>query len=127
VVHVHDLVDFVTKESQMAGRCAAVYIKSGEVQREGAIALKNGDGVTYTVPQSIRLPNVDKLVEVSFRVNRTCGASAINVTSGGETLASYKRERMAPGEMEKVSIPLKLLKKVQNNEMMVSIEDREVK
>ncbi len=126
VVHVHDLVDFVTKESQRAGRCAAEYIKGGQVAGEGAIVLKNGDGVTYTVPQSIRLSNVDKLVEVSFRVNRTCKASAINVTSGGETLASYRRERMAPGEMEKVSIPLKLLDKVQNNELMVSIEDGEV-
>lgn len=126
VIHVHDLVDFVTKESQNAGRCAAWYIKGSKEPREEAITLKNGDGVTYTVPQKVRLSNVDKLIEVSFRVNRTCRASAINVTSGGEMLASYRRECMAPGEMEKISIPLKLLENVQNNEIVVSIEDREV-
>lgn len=122
VVHVHDLVDFVTAESQKAGRSAAEYVKNGETKEQDYIELKNGDCVGYTVPQKIRPANVDKMVEVMFRVRNVYKDVAIKVTSGGEELASFKREHMAPGEMEKIVIPKAFFDKVKDGEITVSVE-----
>ncbi len=120
VVHVHDLVDYVTAESARAGEAAAEYIKNGEKHGE-VITVKNGDGVTYTVPQKIRMTEDGKNAEIFFRVNRVMGDSAINVVSGGEKIASFKREHMAPGEMEHIVIPQVLLKKA-SGELTVETE-----
>jgi hypothetical protein len=58
------------------------------------------------------MANVEKTVEIFFRVNRVCGDSVIRVTDeGGAALASFKREHLAPGEMEHVSMPKVLLEK----------------
>lgn len=122
VVHVHDLVDFVTAESQKAGRSAAEYVKNGETKDQTCIELKNGDNVGYTVPQKIRPANVDKMVEVMFRVRNVFKNVEIKVRSNGEQLASFKREHMAPGEMEKIVIPKAFLDKVENGEITVSVE-----
>jgi heterodisulfide reductase subunit A-like polyferredoxin len=121
VVHVHDLVDFVTAESQRAGRAAAQYVQQGETDT-AAIAVQNGDGVTYTVPQRIRLDAVDKAVELFFRVNRVCKDSAICVESNGVQLARFKREHLAPGEMERITLPKVLLQKA-TGPITVSIEE----
>ncbi len=111
VTHVHDLVDFVTQESQRAGAAAAKYVLGGEPAGE-AIPLQNGDAVSYTVPQRVRPANVDKAVEVFFRVNRICGKSEILVTAGERRLAAFKRDRLAPGEMEHITLPKALLEGV---------------
>ena len=102
VVHVHDLVDFVTAESQRAGRAAALYAQNGEPQGP-CVEVKNGQAVNYTVPQHIRTGNVEKFVEIFFRVNNVYRNRVIRISSGGKVLASFRREHMAPGEMEKVA------------------------
>ena len=126
VCHVHDLVDFVTAESQRAGAAAARYVLGGE--RAGGesalLQLKNGDGVTYTVPQRVRREQVDRMCEVFFRVNRVCGDSEIVVTSGETQIARFKREHLAPGEMEHISLPRALLDKAEG-ELTVSIREVE--
>ena len=110
VVHVHDLVDFVTAESMRAGRAAADYVlHGGDAAAAEIIPLQNGDGVTYTVPQHIRPAMVDKAADVFFRVNRVCGASEIRVCCGDRLLTAYKRDHLAPGEMEHILLPRKLL------------------
>lgn len=121
VVHVHDLVDYVTQESARAGKAAAEYVTNGEKQGE-IISLKNGNGVTYTVPQNIRISENMKNAEIFFRVNRVFGLSKINVTSNGVKIASFKREHMAPGEMEHIVLPKVLLDKAQD-EMLIEIEN----
>ena len=121
VVHVHDLVDYVTQESARAGKAAAEYVTNGEKQGE-IISLKNGNGVTYTVPQNIRITENMKNAEIFFRVNRVFGLSKINVTSNGVKIASFKREHMAPGEMEHIVLPKVLLDKAQD-EMLIEIEN----
>lgn len=121
VVHVHDLVDFVTGESQKAGASAASYVKNGEVSDEGCIYLKNGNAVNYTVPQKVRPQNVDKKIEVFFRVNNVYKDVIISVTTGGEEIAKFKREHMAPGEMEKIAIPKMFLDKAVDHEITISI------
>ena len=122
VVHVHDLVDFVTAESYRAGAAAADYIANGEASGE-VVEMKNGDGVTYTVPQKIRTANVEKGAEVFFRVNRICGDSVIKVCEGDRLVARFKRAHMAPGEMEHIMIPKKLLDTVTTGTLTVSIEE----
>ena len=123
VVHVHDLVDFVTAESARAGEAAAAYIQNGE-KTGRLLTVKNGDGVTYTVPQKIRLNERDKSAELFFRVNRVMEDSEIRVRSGGTKIASFKRDHMAPGEMEHIVLPSVLLSKAQD-ELIVETERKE--
>lgn len=123
VVHVHDLVDFVTGESQRAGAAAARFAQNGPADTGRVIEVKNGAAVTYTVPGRIRLPNVEKTVELFFRVNRVCGDSVIRVTDeSGAALASFRREHLAPGEMERISMPRVLLEKA-GGAITVAIEE----
>ena len=125
VCHVHDLVDFVTAESQRAGAAAARYVLDREESPgEPLLHVKNGDGVTYTVPQRIRPERVERLCQLFFRVNRVCGDSEIVVTSGEVQIAKFKREHLAPGEMENISLPRALLSKAEG-ELTVSIREVE--
>ncbi len=121
VVHVHDLVDFVTAESERAGRSAAIYAMQGNPKAGRCIEVKNGNAVNYTVPQKIRMNNVDKFVEVMFRVNNVYKDMEICVMSGDQKLAGFKREHMAPGEMEKIVIPKMLLEKA-GDEVIIHVE-----
>ena len=123
VVHVHDLVDFVSAEAEKAGRCAAAYI-AGSAPAGGSVAVTPQLPVTYTVPQRIRPEGAAKLTELSFRVNRSFGKSRIVLRSGKKELASYPRSRMAPGEMEHVSLPLQLLAKA-SGEICITAEEVE--
>lgn len=122
VVHVHDLVDFVTAESQKAGKSAAEYVLNGEKSRENYIELANGNGVGYTVPQKIR--NGADSAEIFFRVRQIFKNCAITVKdSNGNLIAKFKREHSAPGEMEKIALPKVLLDKIETNNITVSVEE----
>ena len=120
VAHVHDLVDFVTAESQKAGRAAAKFVQSGLQGTSEIIEVKTGEAVSYTVPQRIRPGLVEQKCDLSFRVNRVCGPSQILVTSGDETIARFKREHLAPGEMERITLPRVLLDRAKG-ELTVAI------
>ena len=110
VVHVHDLVDYVSAESERAGAAAAAWVQGKQAAGE-ALELKNGDGVSYTVPQHLRLDALEKPAQVFFRVNRvTRDAQILATDADGKTIARFKREHMAPGEMEQVALPPQLLK-----------------
>ena len=124
VVHVHDLVDFVTAESQRAGAAAARFA-AGQVTDAGAPCLDvtNGFGATYTVPQKIRPGNVEKGVDLFFRVNNVYKDMRIRVTCGDQELCSFPREHMAPGEMEHIVLPKVLLDKAQGGQLTVSLTD----
>ena len=123
VAHVHDLVDYVTAESLRAGAAAAKFA-AGECKESPSVTVKNGNGVNYTVPQFVRPENLDKSVEIFFRTNKVRGKSVIRVTSGDTLIAQFRRERMAPGEMEKISIPKLLFSKV-GEELTVEVCDDE--
>ena len=123
VAHVHDLVDYVTAESLRAGAAAAKFA-AGTFGESPAVTVKNGNGVNYTVPQLVRPVNLDKSVEIFFRTNKVRGKSLIKVTSGDTLIAQYRREHMAPGEMEKISIPKLLFAKV-GEELTVEVCDDE--
>ena len=126
VLQVHDLVDFVSEESSRAGAAAAAYIRSGETPSRRTLAVENGSAVTYTVPQRIRVEAAGKGVQVFFRVNRVFGKSAVTVTAGEKRIARFKREHMAPGEMERIFLPEGLLALAEGNVITVSAEEAEV-
>ncbi|MDR0638806.1 MAG: FAD-dependent oxidoreductase [Spirochaetaceae bacterium] len=122
VAHVHDLVDFVTAESLRAGKAAATYAfkEAGTV-----IEVRNGEGVGYTVPQKIRLDNVEKGIDIFFRATAIYKTAKIEVKSGGTVVVSFKREHLAPGEMEKITVPKVFLEKIEDASLVVSVNSTE--
>lgn len=109
VLHVHDLVDFVSKEAEIAGKSAAAYI-NGEYAKEAEILLKTDGRVRYTVPQKIT-EYAD--VTVYFRVADVYKNIKINVYSGERCVFSKKKVKAAPGEMESLVLKKELLQGVE--------------
>ncbi|AIY84324.1 NAD(P)/FAD-dependent oxidoreductase [Clostridium baratii] len=120
VVHVHDLVDFVTQESKHAGKSAAKYIKN-ELKKGEAINIINGQNVNYTVPQRFTADAIDGSMTVFMRVNNIYHDKALVVREGDREIASFKRKHLAPSEMEKIILPKKLLEDVKGD-ITISLE-----
>jgi NADPH-dependent 2,4-dienoyl-CoA reductase/sulfur reductase-like enzyme len=102
VLHVHDLVDFVSQEATNAGKNAAKYIKEGETIGAKEVKINAVDGVRYTVPCTIRPEEMDENVTVRFRVGQVFKNCAIATYFGDELINKRKKQVMAPGEMEQV-------------------------
>ena len=100
VLHVHDLVDYVSEEAEIAGRAAAEYL-SGRVGEGVAINLVTDGKIRYTVPQKI---SEKKDVTVYFRVSDVFRNARIVVRDGERVLVSKKKQKVAPGEMEAITI-----------------------
>ena len=103
VLHVHDLVDYVSEEAGLAGTNAAAYVQSGKEREAGHIAeLKAENGIRYTVPQSIDINNMQDKVTVRFRVADVYKDRYISVYYDGVQVSKRKKKVLAPGEMEQV-------------------------
>jgi len=111
----------VTAESMRAGKAAAEFLQGGERTGE-AVRLEPGSGVGYTVPQRFRRDAADKL-QIFFRVRRIYRDAFIAVYDGERRIARFKREHMAPGEMENVAIPAMFLKTITGGPLSVRIEE----
>lgn len=127
VAHVHDLVDYVTEESQCAGRGAAEYLKNrcADNSESMVLTVQTGDHVTYTVPQHIVLSRVEKEVYVFFRVDNVYRDRVIRVNAGDRQIAQFRREHVAPGEMERIALSVALLEKVQQGNITISVEEEQ--
>lgn len=135
VLHVHDLVDYVTEEALAAGKAAAAFTAKDKDKKshtesdtndsQTIIELSTDSHIGYTVPQQIRLEQVDKNVRVFFRVRQiyTDPMQIVFRDEAGNKIAAYKRPYMAPGEMENVSVPAVLLKKMSGRNLKVSVEE----
>ncbi len=108
VLHVHDLVDYVTLESQTAGEGAARFVLGGSEEPE-YVTTKGVSGVRYIVPQKVNVKNEGD-VKLYFRVGQVYKNAKTVVKYNGETIISKKRPRLAPGEMESVIIKNDMLK-----------------
>ena len=97
VLHVHDLVDYVSEEAEIAGAGAADYITGTSSSEKTDVCIKTDGKIRYTVPQRI---TEKKDVKVYFRVDNIYKNVVINVTDNGKTVYSVKKRRVAPGEME---------------------------
>ena len=120
VLHVHDLVDFVSAEARKAGAAAAKYIK-GQLTSGEYIELKNGFGIGYTVPQKFRLNNVDKGLEIFMRVRNIYKNMILQVRDGENVILSMKKPHVAPGEMEKIMIPKSKLETIKGKEIVIEL------
>lgn len=123
VVHVHDLVDFVTEEAKRAGKNAAKYIK-GKNRQGRVIEVKNGKNINYTVPQKIYVNNLDENINVFMRVSNVFTNKIIVVRDEEKVLQIFKRPHLAPAEMERILILKDNLKEV-NGDIEISLEDGE--
>lgn len=103
VLHVHDLVDFVTEESSHAGVEAARYVK-GRVKEGNRAEIEVSNGVRYTVPKYVNPDNIDDLINVRFRVDTTYKNIFVSVYFDLDRVMHIKKKVMAPGEMETVKL-----------------------
>ena len=122
VVHVHDLVDFVSAESRKAGINSAKYIKNEIKRDEKYIEIDGTNGISYTVPQKFRKENLDKNLEIFMRVREVFKDVKIEVRYGEETIMSLKKSHLAPGEMEKIIIPKTLIDKIEIKRIEVRVK-----
>jgi thioredoxin reductase len=120
VVHVHDLVDFVVEESELAGGGAARFVLGSTNDRGEAVQVLPGEGLKYVVPQQIRGINRGENLDLFLRVNRVFGRSRIDVNNGGEILKRMKRLGMSPGEMERVQLNKDVVEKMDGTDLVVA-------
>lgn len=125
VLHVHDLVDFVSEESEAAGRSAAAYVRDekpvGSVRN---IKIIPAYGVRYTVPCRIDPVRMDKMLKIRFRVSAVYKNCYVNVCFDNECVMRKKRRIMAPGEMEEICLEkAQLLKYPALKTITVKIEE----
>ena len=122
VLHVHDLVDFVSEEARAAGRNAAIFVKKSQKNNDEqskewhSITLVPTDGVRYTVPSTICVERMAEEITVRFRVGAVYRNAYIGVYFDEERVVHRKRLMMAPGEMEEVKLKKELLEKYPNLE-----------
>lgn len=110
VLHVHDVVDYVTIEARRAGKSAAKYINN-QLGREGAfLETKPGKGVSYIVPQKVQPENLDTPLEMLMRVRDVYKQAKLVVKLDDVTIKEVKRKHMTPSEMEKIVLDPALLK-----------------
>ena len=104
VLHVHDLVDYVSQEAAVAGRNAAAFVAGNLDDEVGEIPLVATDGIRYTVPQSIDPSRMADELVVRFRVGNVYENRYISVYFDDERVKHLKRSILAPGEMEQVKL-----------------------
>ncbi len=108
VLHVHDLVDYVTLEAQLAGKGAADYILGKSDENPCYVIGTTGNGVRYLVPQRVNINNTED-VKLYFRVGRVFKSAKVVLEVDGKVISSKKKVKLAPGEMENVVIPADIL------------------
>ena len=126
VLHVHDLVDFVSEEASAAGRHAAAYIQGAAEVGGKELPIKTEGGVRYTVPVKIRPEALDPegKVTIRFRVGAVYQNKRIVIYAGDKQIFTKKRNVLAPGEMETVNLKSKLLLDCpEANDITVTLED----
>ncbi len=127
VLHVHDLVDFVSEEAAIAGKAAADRILGKTAPTVHSVTVKTGFGVRYTVPERIDIAeNPTEEVRLFFRVTDIYKKVRLTVTdTAGNVLAKRAKSAVAPGEMESLSLPMDVLQKLaeqKETDITVSLE-----
>lgn len=123
VVHVHDLVDFVTEESRRAGRGAAKYVNGKLSVNGNVLHTKPGNGVGYVVPQVVRTDNLEANLDLFLRVRKVYKEAKLVIKSGEDIITEIKKRHLAPGEMEHIILPKEKIKLLQSNELTVEVKE----
>lgn len=114
VLHVHDLVDYVSEEATCAGKKAAEYINGNLKEAGRSIPIVSVDGVRYTVPASIDIDRMEENQMIRFRVGNVYRDAEITVSFDENVVSSRKKKVMAPGEMEQLVLKKSDLLKAEN-------------
>ncbi len=125
VLHVHDLVDYVSEEAKAAGKNAAAYVR-GELKEDesGEIPVRFEGGPRYTVPETIDPSQVKDQLTIRYRVGSVMRDRKVNLYLDGERVLSRPRKVMAPGEMEEVLLTRKMLDEHPNlKSIEIKVED----
>lgn len=104
VLHVHDLVDYVSEEAEMAGKYAAEFVKS-KTSSLTSIKVEVGTGVRYSVPSTINPELIDQFLTIRFRVTDVFENHQVVVSFDGQVLQKKAKRILTPGEMEQVLLP----------------------
>ena len=121
VLHVHDLVDFVSAESFKAGKAAAEYVQ-GKKRVGTYVSVKDGDGVRGVVPQKLLIPDGDaENVQIMFRPSGVYENAYIRVTDGERELIKQKKRILTPGEMAELILKPEAVKGLSGADVTVSI------
>ena len=104
VLHVHDLVDYVSQEAALAGKSAAAFVRSGGGETGRRVRVAAGNGVRYTVPQFIGPDRMAEAAVVRFRVTDVFRDACVRLSLDGRELARRKKRVLAPGEMEQMTV-----------------------
>ena len=120
VLQVHDLVDYVSDEAEIAGQGAAKYVLNGENQQEKIVEVKAENGVRYVLPQRLKLGD-DNKVSLYLRVGAPEDNVKLVAKCGKEVLYSAKKLKVAPGEMEKIDLKPEVIQKI-DGEITVCLE-----
>ena len=123
VLHVHDLVDYVSEESGRAGRAAARYVKNRGNGSGPVIKVKNGAGVRYTVPSTVRTSELDGDLVIRFRSGGVYRDSYIDVLFDGVNKMHRRKPIITPGEMEQVILKKEDLEAAPS-EILISIAEK---
>lgn len=111
VLHVHDLVDFVSEEAAKAGRSAAEFVQNSTAEKQSSepVVLKAESGVRYTVPFTVDPGTMEDLLKVCFRVGAVFRDAYVSVYFNDERIMHMKKRILSPGEMEQVILQKKKL------------------
>ena len=110
VLHVHDLVDYVSEEAAAAGRHAAAFVSGGHPDTTTPdISITATQGARYTVPSSVNIARAGDLLTIRFRVGEVFKDSYVSVYLDDERIMHNKKRIMAPGEMEQVILKKDML------------------
>ncbi len=112
VLQVHDLVDYVSEEAERAGAAAAKYL-AGKEQAGRSIRTCAGEGIRYVVPQ--RIDAAEEAVSLFMRVSEPRSKVKLVVSDGDRVITEVKRLKVAPGEMEKVTLNAQQLQNIQQS------------
>ncbi len=119
VLQVHDLVDYVSEEAERAGKGAVRYLRSQQ-EKTQSLKTRAGNGVRYVLPQVIG--SLEEDVSLFLRVTQPFGRVKFTVSCGDKLLASVKRLKAAPGEMEKITVKAEALQGAEGT-VCVSLEE----
>jgi len=123
VVHVHDLVDYVTEESRRAGKNAARFVQGKINDSEKIISMIPGEGIAYIVPQIVRACNIEENLDIFMRVKKVYKNARLIIEADGAKLKEIKRGHMAPGEMETLKINISELQGKNFKAILIKVQE----
>ncbi|MDO4797409.1 MAG: FAD-dependent oxidoreductase [Coriobacteriales bacterium] len=124
VLHVHDLVDYVSQEAEAAGAHAATFVREGSAPNVDTVAVEATGGVRYTVPSFVHPQHMEEKQVVRFRVGDVYRDRYVSVYVDDERVLHRKKRVMAPGEMEEVVLKRSDLEaRPQAKRVLVTLEE----